>query len=234
MQKFAFLFMPAALLLYAAIFVVPAPAHACNIANPPIPCANVPGSNPVAGLGTLHQNQFQSVPGLNPYRFRSSGLPSPLRRFGSRDPIDGLMAPSQRDTYVVPSFGPDSGPGSSGGNFPIPATDPLPSVDPSAVRPINPNNREQARAINTEMENIIRDFYTDSDGEEVNDYVLGWQLSGFLSIEERDDKARLEESRTKGGTPGNPARGLFRVDNQSIEADDGSVLDDIESFFVAM
>lgn len=45
---------------------VPAPAHACNIANPPPPCANLPGGNPVSGTGTLFQNRFQGVPGATP------------------------------------------------------------------------------------------------------------------------------------------------------------------------
>jgi len=52
-------------ILVVASFDAP-PVLACNIANPPVACANVPGSNPVAGLGTLHRNQFQGVPGSQP------------------------------------------------------------------------------------------------------------------------------------------------------------------------
>jgi hypothetical protein len=225
----------AALPLLAATSFDAPPAHACNIANPPIPCANVPGSNPVAGLGTLHQNQFQSVPGLNPYRFRSSAAPSPIRRFGSRDPIDGLVAPGQRDTFRPIYYGPDT----TDGNAPITGRQPLPATDPSQVRPINPQDREQALGINDEMTDIVRDFFDDSGGELVQDEVLRYQILTFVEQERAFEEGREEddsaaEAQLKQSFENRRSQGLFRVDNQSIEANDGSVLDDVESFFVAM
>jgi hypothetical protein len=74
MIKYAIRCVLAALPLFAATAVIPAPAHACNILNPPIACANLPGSNPVSGLGTLFQNQFQSVPGSSPGQSPDGGF----------------------------------------------------------------------------------------------------------------------------------------------------------------
>ena len=54
----------------------------------------------------------------------------------------------------------------------ITGREPLPTTDPSEARPINPRDREQARAINDEMNTIVRGFFSDSGGELSRDEVL--------------------------------------------------------------
>lgn len=224
MRKSVIRFVIVALPLFAVPSIDPPPAHACNIANPPPPCANVPGSNPVAGLGTLHQNQFQSVPGA---ASRTSFRLSP-------NPLDGSFAPTRRNTYKRPSYGPDS----TGGDAPITGRQPIPATDPSEVRPVTPGeDPEQSREIKAEMEDIVRDYYSDNGGAPTSDPVLNFQLVRLLYQEVSADEfsqRRREAGREEPVAPVNPRQGLLTIDNQSIDAENDSVLDDIESFFVAM
>lgn len=236
MTKLAIRCLFAVLPLIAGTAVIPAPAHACNILNPPLPCANLPGANSVNGLGNLYRSQFQSIPGLNPFRIPGSAPPSPIRRFGSPDPIDGLVAPSQRNTFVVPTNVPEWLNDPTGGNAPITGRQPLPATDPSDVRPVIPGNRAQAREIRLEMEEIARDFYR-AGGAPSHDHLLTFQLTRLVGQEESADRFRLkrqEQGREEPVLPVNPRQGLLRADNQTIEANNDSIMNDLDFFFVKM
>lgn len=73
------------------------PAHACNIANPPPPCANFPGADPVPGIGTLFQEQFRPFPGTSPFAtdpfnpFLTNAPESAGTESGDPDPNSSVM-----------------------------------------------------------------------------------------------------------------------------------------------
>lgn len=235
MKTCAILYIVVVFPIFAAISAVPAPVLACNIVNPPTPCANLPGANSVNGLGTLFQSRFQGIPGVNPFRFPNSAGPGRFDGFGSPSSPDGLVAPSQRETFKVRGFDPNS----RGRAFPRLPTDPLPSGDPSEARPSVPLDPEQARAMNREMTNIVQELNTRAEGENTRDPELEDQIKEF-TIQERQDRVDDLNAQDKIDAEFARLRSLHarraetQSDNQSIDAENDSIMDEIESVIVKM
>lgn len=67
MKKLAIFAVLAAVPFSATMTTDIRPAYACNIPNPPAPCANFPGADPIAGIGTIFQEQYRPIPGTSPF-----------------------------------------------------------------------------------------------------------------------------------------------------------------------
>lgn len=178
MQRYVIPFMLAALPLFAGTAVIPAPAQACAILNPPIACANLPGANPVSGLGTRFENQFQGVPGSSPHQFGNEGF------F-----VEDRWNLNDRWSFGTPS-GQDSG---GGGELP---GEGLPGGRPSRV---------------------LGSEYTD---EELKALLMEGPV--------------LPNTRELGRLPDDPPSVVLESDNTDVESEQGSVMDELESFFVKM
>lgn len=217
MKKLAIRGLVAVFPLIAGTAAIPAPAHACNIANPPLPCANLPGANPVNGLGTLYRSQFQGLPGTSPAFPGSFVFPDEVVWSDSRP------SPLERDHLRM---------------RPLLETEfeRLQQGKPSFLRPVEsqllPDDLggqgffDSTAEIATQqrlVENYESTLAHGSDGE-IQAAANALRRSGLVKQED------LDRSRVPALT-GGP---VFDTDITSMEQQQNSIMNDLEGFFVKM
>lgn len=241
MKIFAIPFMLAVLSLFAGTAVVPTPAHACNIPNPPPACANLPGSNKVNGTGTLFQNQFQGVPGA----FQAPGGPP----FGSGGGGDPFFVEDRFQFNDGWSFGtPPAGSASTGNTGDDGLTPQERNIRANAQR--DAIDRTFNRDYRTKFE---KEFYS-----EIGEVIRVMLLEGIGFPEGFEGPGQfLEESEARpGGTPtdgegvntpreedsgGQRPEGEASLygarrdaDLETVDENNDSIMGELESFFVKM
>lgn len=218
MKKLAIRGLVAVFPLIAGTAAIPAPAHACNIPNPPTPCANLPGANSVNGLGTIYRSQFQGLPGTSPafpgsFVFPdevvwSDSTPSPLernRRRWMRPLLDAEFERLQQGkSTFLPPFESWLLPDDLGGQGFFDSTAEITT---------------QQRLV----ENYERTLAHGSDGE-IQAAANALRRSGMVKQEDLD---RMRVPALTGGP-------VFDTDITSIEQQQNSIMNDLEGFFVKM
>ena len=165
----------AAAALLGGLSAAPSPTIACNIANPPIACVNLPGSNPVSGLGTLFQNQFQPVAGAGPgFQDRGGAFQGDGRGDNNFYFADDIWQLNDRWTFGTPSAAPGE------------------NAEPQSFSTDEARKTAQERRVNAELNDIVKDYNSGSTG---TDPEFDRQIL-LLAIElMRKDSAGLEIER---------------------------------------
>lgn len=186
----------------------PVPVYACNIANPPPPCANLPGGNPVSGTGTLFQNRFQGVPGVSP---------------GGGDGF--FFVNNHRQLNDGREFGTPAQSGAGDG-----------LVFPNGTRERAISQSERERAVNDELELIQREYRDNLDA--ITDPRLQDQTIGLMALLRNNDELRLElQEERKNQEAFGAGQGIGPVDqsdNAHMDDEIDSIMDEIESVIVKM
>jgi hypothetical protein len=201
----------AALPLFAGTAVIPKPVHACNIINPPAPCANLPGSNSVNGLGTRFQNQFQGIPGVNPFRLPGSSLP------GTGDDsffVDDRWQLNDRWSFKTPSAPAEDGLGSSG------------NAGAGSLSPHEKNLRARAQLdlIERTFNRDYRETFEEDLFDDLDDLITELIKNDF------DPSGKTEPVEGVGAV----APLLRDADRGTVDEQNDSVMDELENFFVKM
>lgn len=250
----------AAAALLGGLSAAPSPANACSTPNSPIACANLPGSHPVSGLGTLFQNQFQPVPGVGPgFQDRGGVFQGDGRGDNSFYFTDDIWQLDDRWTFGTPSAAPGE------------------NAEPQSFSTDEARNTAQEGRVNAELNDIVRDYNSgstgtdpefdrqiillsielmtkDSAGLEIERQITsdlenaernrapqGDSESERLSAQETEALRQTEGGQGAGSSASGTSRArdpggspVLRSDTADVERAQGSMMDEIESFFVKM